>query len=225
MSGGIHHKTGILFPTTILVISIIELAGSYVLSYNQGLKNSFLPVAAIPCCVFEPLKLFILIVVIARLAYPKQDIICKQYLVSALLSILIFVFSWALPMTVWHPGSGFLKGYEKWVERNVDVDGIQTWLLSEETEKYLGQRFSIGSLDPLPQLVTHFEPKHIAFYGDDYEKGRCVVFEWGGALAHWGFVVGLPAMKAKQKGRFHKGSSEVESRHPIKPGVYVYLSG
>ena len=62
----LRRNMGIIFPTTILVLSIIELAGSYILLYNQGLKNSFLPVATVWWCHIEPLKFLILIIVVSR---------------------------------------------------------------------------------------------------------------------------------------------------------------
>lgn len=35
----LDHKTDIVLPMTILVVSIVELASGYILSYYQGLMN------------------------------------------------------------------------------------------------------------------------------------------------------------------------------------------
>jgi hypothetical protein len=220
----LRQKVDIVLPMMILVLSIVELGSAYILAYRQGLTNWFLPVFLAPCCFLEPLKIAILIFVVARIAHPKQGRKRKEYIFAALLPVLIFAGSWALALSV-PPLELFLKGSEEWVRRNVDVDGIQTWLVSEEAERYFGQAYGKGSLDHLPRLVTHFEPKHVAFHGDDHENGRCVAFQWGGALNRWGFVVGLPTMKARQKGRFQRGGSVVEYRRQIRPGVYVYDAG
>lgn len=222
----LHRKTGIILPTMMLVLSIIELASSYILSYNQGLTNFFLPVAAVPCCLVEPLKIAILIYTLARLVCPKHDLRPRQYLFAMLLCILIFAGSWVLGSTSLSPVAGFLKGCEEWIDRNVDVDAIQTWLMSDEADAHMGQHHLSGNLrDNLPHFVTDFDPKYIVFYGRESDEERSLKFEWGGALNHWGFVVGLPTMKASQKGRFRRGGSVVEYRRPIKPGVYVYNAG
>lgn len=168
---------------------------------------------------------FFALVRIAPYAKPRRE--GKKRVITASLSVLIFAASWILSATVSPPEAVFLlMGNEKWVRRNVDVDAIQTWLLSKEVDPHLEKCYDFANPpDDLPHFVTDFGPKYIVFSGYRSEEERSVTFEWGGGLEHWGFVVGLPTMKAKQKGRIQHGGHVVEYRRPIKPGVYVYDGG
>jgi len=221
----IPYKSDIVTLAIILVLSVVEWVHINIWIYRGALQNLFLP-GIMLVLLYEPCKILVVLFAIMRRCRsltPRRE--RKRRMTTASLAVLFFVGSWVLPMIFLPPVAVFLKGYEEWVCRNVDIDAIQTWLLSKEAHGYFGQTYSIGSLDPLPGLVTDFDPKHIAFHGDEHGKGRCVVFEWGGALARWGFVVGLPTMKTKLKGRIQSDKSCVEHRRPLKPGIYVFLAG
>ena len=169
----------------------------------------------------------VVLLAIIRFLYVKYVKKIKKYFTTAILSILIFIGSWILPFICLPPGAVFfLKGYEKWVSKNVDIKAIQTWLLSGEADKYIGQIYAGNFPDDLPDFMTDFDPKSIFFHGEESERGKSVKFEWGGGLGHWGIVVGSPTTKTKQKGMIGEpGSPYVEHRRPIIPGVYIFYGG
>jgi hypothetical protein len=223
----IPYKLDIFIITTVLVTSIIEHVHIDTLLYRGGLRNSpswgFMVIF-----LYEPFKISVLLFAIIRIFFhlePVQKL--RRYITTALLSILIFIASWILLFTCHPPGAVFfLKGYEKWIAKNVDVKAIQTWLLSGDADKYLDRRYRYNFPDDFPVYITDFEPKFVIFHGHESEKGKCIEFGWGGGLAYWGVVVGPPTMKTKQEGRFEEpGSSYVEYRCPIIPGVYIFNGG
>lgn len=222
----IPYKLDILILIIIPIISIIEWIHIDILSYRGGLRN-FPSWGFMLIVLYEPLKIAVVLLAIIRFLYVKYVKKLKKYFTAAILSILIFIGSWILPFICLPPGAVFfLKGYEKWVSKNVDIIAIQTWLLSEEADKYLDERYSYNFPDDLPDFTTNFNPKFMIFHGDESEKGKSIEFGWGGGLAHWGIVVGTPAMETKQEGRIEEpGSSYVEYRRPIMQGVYIFDGG
>ncbi len=222
----IPYKLEILILTTIPVISIIEWTHIDILSYRGGLRN-FPSWGFILLIIYEPLKIAVVLLTFFRFLYVKYVKKLKKYFTTAILSILFFIGSWILPFICLPPGAVFfLKGYEKWVSKNVDIKAIQTWLLSGEADKYIGQIYAGNFPDDLPDFMTNFNPKSMEFHGEESEKGKCIEFESGGGLAHWGILVGSPTMKTKQEGRIEEpGSSYVEYRRPIMQGVYIFNGG
>jgi len=116
----------------------------------------------------------------------------------------------------------FLRGFERWVLREVDTDAVQQWLVTEGP-KYVGK--VVRSRDELPDSLTRFKTANIRFRDVPSGGGPCVELQWGGPPRHWGLVVGPPDMPMAGKDPPDLGSSEVEVRRPIKPGVYVFERG
>ncbi len=225
----IPYKLEILILTTIPVISIIEWTHIDILSYRGGLRN-FPSWGFILLIIYEPLKIAVVLLTFFRFLYVKYVKYVKKlnkYFNTAILSILFYFGSLILPFICLPPGSAFfLKGHEKWVSKNVDIKAIQTWLLSGEADKYIGQIYAGNFPDDLPDFMTDFDPKSIFFHGEESERVKSVKFEWGGGLGHWGIVVGSPTTKTKQKGMIGEpGSPYVEHRRPIIPGVYIFYGG
>jgi len=221
----IPYKLEILILTTIPVISIIEWTHIDILSYRGGLRN-FPSWGFILLIIYEPLKIAVVVFAVVRFCIVKHVKRLKKYFTTAILSILIFIGSWILPFICLPPGAVFfLKGYEKWVSKNVDIKAIQIWLLSGEADKYIGQIYAGNFPDDLPDFMTNFNPKSMEFHGEESEKGKCIEFESGGGLAHWGIVVGSPTMKTKQEGVIKHSESDYEYRRSIQPGVYIFDRG
>jgi hypothetical protein len=127
------------------------------------------------------------------------------------------------------PGPGawhFLRGYEKWVEKNVDISVIQEWLISLPPE-YSGQSYFEASEFPkeLPDAITKLEPNHMVL-SDCKDGQRQILFEWGCGLGHFGIVIGLPGMETPKEEELIKHSeSDWEYRRPIQSGVYIFDRG
>ena len=222
----IPYKLDILILTIISVISIIEELHIDILSYRGGLRN-FPSWGFMLIFLYEPLKsavvLFAIIRIFLHLKSVKEH---KKYITTALLTILIFIGSWILPFHCLPPGAVFfLKGYEKWVSKNVDINAIQTWLLSGEADKYIGEQYSPNYPDDFPDFMTNFNPNIIIFHGEESEKGKGIEFQTGLGLAYWGIVVGSPATKTKQEGVIKHSESDYEYKRSIQPGVYIFDRG
>jgi hypothetical protein len=222
----IPYKLEILILIIIPFISIIEYAHMAILSNRGGLSN-FPSWGFILFILYEPLKVAVVILAIFRFVYVKHVKKLNKYFNTAILSIPIYIGSLILPFFFLPPGAVFfLKGYEQWVSKNVDFKVIQTWLLSEEADKYIGNTYAGNLPDDLPDFVINFEPKSIYFKAEESEKGKSIIFEWGGVFGHWGIVISSPTTKTKQQGIIEEpGSSNVEIRHPIIPGVYIFYDG
>lgn len=120
----------------------------------------------------------------------------------------------------------FLRGYEKWVQKEVDIASIQEWLISLDTA-YSGKFYFEAEDFPeeLPTVVTNLKPYHISFSDFDGEQ-RSVKFEWGSAMGHWGIIIGLPGMETpKEEDLIKHSESEWEYRRPIQSGVYIFDRG
>ena len=224
----INYKFDIIILTAILAISIIETVHTDLIFYNAGLENGHTFNVISYGLLYELLKIAIVFFAVTRIFFHlKPDKRNKKYAITALASLLIFIGYW-ISLPVFHqPGAvHYLRGFEKWVTKNVDVDAIQTWILSEEAAKYLKNKPSAYFKDDfpidLPDFITIFGPEYIAFYEDDSENGRCIKFTWLHGISEYkGIVIGSPAMKTKQEGLIKHSNYDFQFRLSIKPGVYV----
>ena len=231
----ISYKLDVLIIITILTISTSECLFLYFSPYLGGLRNkgSLFLLCFIVILFLEPLKIFIVLAAIIRI-FSKSIFSNKhaKYL-SALLSFLILIGSWSWLVTFMIDGNPipkFLKGYEKWVTKNIDINSVQNWLESGEADKYIIERDSNNyfedSRDNLPDFITSQDPSYIFFNGQDTERGKSIELEWGGGMEHWGIVIGLPSSNSQQEGiNREQYSSYTEHRHPIQTGVYIFNGG
>jgi uncharacterized membrane protein len=224
----INYKFDIIIITIILAISIIEQIHTDMIFYNAGLVNG-IGFKAIPYgLLYEILKIVIVLFAVTRIFFHlKPDKRNKKYAVTALVSVLIFIGSWVFMFTVDQPGAVYyLRGFKEWVTKNVDVDAVQAWILSEEADKYLKNKPSAYFKDDfpgdLPDFITNFGPEYIAFYEDNSENERCVKLTWLHGISEYkGIVIGSPAMKTKQEELIKHSNYDFEYRRSIKSGVYV----
>ena len=223
----IHFKFDIIILTTILAVSIIEIVHIDMIFYKAGLVNRqvFMAFFSILSFVsfYELSKIAIVLFAVIRIFFhlrPGER--NKRYAVTALASFLIFIVSWVFFFTLHQPGAvHYLRGYEKWVSKNVDIDSIQTWILSQEADKYLGHTYDrTGIPSDLPDFIRNVNPEWIYIHKN--ETGRCIELSWPHAISEYkGIVVGTLAMKTKQEELIKHSNYDFEYRHSIKPGVYV----
>ena len=221
----INYKIDIIVLTAILVVSIIERVHIDMIFYNAGFVNGHAFKAISYGLLYELSKIVIILFAVTRIFFHlrpgKRN---KKYAVTALVSVLIFIGSWIFMFTFDQPGAvHYLRGFEKWVTNNVDIDAGQTWILSQEAEKYLGHRYERDNFpSDLPDFIKIVDPFWIYVY--ESEKGRCIELSWPHAISEYkGIVVGTLAMKTKQEELIKHSNYDFEYRHSIKPGVYVVL--
>lgn len=221
----IHYKFDIIILTTILAVSIIERVHTDMILYNAGLVNGHTFKVVPYGLLYELSKIVIVLFAVTRIFFHlKMGKRNKKYAVTALISVLIFIGSWIFMFTFGKPGAVYyLKGFKEWVTTNVDIDSVQTWILSQEAEKYLGHRYERDNFpSDLPDFIKIVDPFWIYVY--ESEKGRCIELSWPHAISEYkGIVVGTLAMKTKQEELIKHSNYDFEYRHSIKPGVYVVL--
>ena len=221
----INYKFDVIILTTILVISIIESVHTDIIFYNAGLVNGHTSKAVSYSLLYELLKIVIVIFAVTRIFFHlKPEKRSKKYAITALMSFLIFIGYWiSLPM-FHQPGAvHFLRGFEKWVAKNVDVDAIQTWIMSQDAGKYLGHRYVQGNFpSDLPDFITNPNPFWIDIY--ESEIGRYVGLLWPhGFVEYNGVVIGSSIMKIKQEELIKHSNTDFEYRRSSKPRVYAVV--
>ena len=148
-------------------------------------------------------------------------------LIGTTLAILILIGSLILPLMDGQPlAVHFLKKYEKWVKKNVEIDKIQEWLISGEADKYMNERYIDNFPDDLPEFMTSSNPRYIFFNDQESDREKSIEILYGGsALDHHGIVIGLPTSDTQQDGVIKESESYWEYRRSIKPGIYIYDGG
>ncbi len=223
------YKYDILICTSIIAISIIGKLHINYTFYRWGQSNTPSFDFILIGISYEFLKISIVIFSLVRISFGlknKQKL--RRYSVTAIISILIFIGSWILFFNFGQPGAvHFLRGYEKWVANNVEIDKIQNWLISGEADKYMNNTYNRSDFpEELPEYVTNFNPLLIIFQDDsDSGRGKYIKFDCGTGLSYTGIVIGLPTMKTQSDGVIKESESYYEYRLSIKPGIYIYDAG
>ena len=228
----INYKLDIIIIAAILALSIAGIVHLDMIFYKTGLVNGQVFMVLFSTLFFvsfyELSKVAIVLFAVIRISFHlKSGEREKRYVVTALMSFLIFIGSWVFFFTLHQPGAvHYLRGYEKWVTNNVDVDTIQTWILSPEADKYLKNKpnayFNGDFPEDLPDFITKYSPEYIAFYEDNSGNERYVKITWRCGISEYkGIVIGSPAMKTKQEELIKHSNTDFEYRRSVKPGVYV----
>ena len=219
----INYKFDIIILMAIVAVSITERVHIDLIFYNAGLVNG-IGFKAVPySLLYELFKVVIVLFAVTRILFHlKPDKRNKKYAVTALVSVLIYIGSWIFMFTFDQRGAVYyLRGFRKWVTENVDIEAIQTWILSEKAYQYLGHRYFRDDIPhDLPDFIKNVKPEWIDVYAS--EKGKCIIFMWpNGFVEYKGIVVSSPAMKTKQEELIKHSNYDFEYRLSIKPGVYV----
>lgn len=176
--------------------------------------------------IYWPLKLSLLafwLILSLSMIFQYQRVI-KYKTVKAALIILSFLFLLIPPVYNVSPlARVFLKGYEKWVIKNVNINAIQQWLATEGVH-YKDQRYRYDFPKEFPAFLTEFKPKFIWFDTSNLDGVLYIEFGWGGGMGSWGVRIGPPNMKIPQEVS-QVSESRIEYIRPIAPGVYIFDGG
>lgn len=211
-----------------LTVSIVARVHTNLIFYNEGLVNRVGFQAVLYGLFYELLKIIIVIVVITRLSFHlKSGRRSKKYFVTALVSVLIFIGSWTFMFTFNQPGSVYqLKGFKKWAVKNVDVDTVQTWMISEQADKYFKNKpntyFKHDFPEDLPDFITNVGPDYITFLDGESNEEKQIIIGWIALDTSWGVIASSPAMNMKQEEKIRHSDHFYEFRYPIKPGIFVF---
>jgi hypothetical protein len=212
----------------------IFLTNCHLLDYIGGQINNplslmflFILMSCFPLCLVG-MVIGILIITLFRRTWSKTLIIicviCSMLIIGMLVGFFCSPFFGG-------PGAmTFLRGFEKWANRNVDTDAVQDWIV-KAPESYWGDpcepdwKFYQAEEElpkGLPQCFTKFKRQYVIFQRSELDGSRIVRFEWGGGMFHWSLVVGNPDMKMPKLMEERYSDYDVEFRRILKPGVYVY---
>ncbi len=229
-----RYKLSLFLITSTFILILIHVVFFRNFSYKSGLAgNAFyyfglllwsLPVESLLLIAFIISLIHFLCAIIKSLKIKQYKWLRILLALCPAILTLIYLGSVIFPL---EPGVyEFLRGYEKWVEKEVDIPTIQQWLASLP-EEYSGQYYfeATGFPEPLPEAITKLDPYHMEF--SEFKDGiRSVEFEWGCALDHWGIIIGLPGMETpKEEECIKLHESEWEYRRPIQSGVYIFDRG
>lgn len=225
------YKAEIILIVLMALIFVVPKIIFYNLYYKSGLHNDRSDIFWAGMCIMSLTIPFIILLIVSLVHFVKLIIkSCKAkkalWLKSAfsLIPFLIplgFFVHWlyfAQPRA-----ELFLQGYEKWVQKEVDVSAIENWLKSLNStcssRMYCSNEADFSQ--DLPEFITRFNPPYVHF--SDFEKeGRVIEFEWGGPFGHWGLCIGLPNMEMPEEGTIEINQNKYETRHIIQPGVYIF---
>ena len=135
----------------------------------------------------------------------------------------------ALPFTPVKP-SGFrtyTSGFKKYLQKEADIPAIRTWLSTvnpeacTDEEINLYTNYTLESVWPesidWPESITRFDPHYVSL-SMDHTSHPIVRLTWGGALGHWGFVVGGEDMETPESDFSEYGEYRLE----LIEGAYVW---
>lgn len=124
------------------------------------------------------------------------------------------------------PSPVFLKGFEKWVLKEADIDAIQTWLTSKGA-KHAEQHYSAedGFGEDLPECLINLNPKFISISNSTSLNEPSVEITWSFFRDYYGLIIGSPEMETPDKGRIKLHRAYYEFRRPVKRGAYVFIRG
>ena len=222
----ISYRFDLIFILVFLVFSIGGAFYIYYLEYADGLKNRF-GLSILPCFCYTAIGLLVLLFCSIRFLIR----VCLPPL--ALSHILIKIAFGAVPFVIFFGGwkmtipaaPVFLKGFEKWALKEVDMNAIQQWLATEG-QRYKGQYYySEDFPSEFPACLTKFKPQVILFENSELDGSLYIEFRCGGGIDYWGLRIGPPSMKTPEEGVLKISKSYYEYRRPIAPGVCIFDGG
>ncbi len=221
-----HYKFEIILLFFIVVITLIHKLFIVRMDYIAGLYgNPFYTLMILPLILIL-LGLFLLLLIIALVnlirIFVQAVKLKKVNWLKVLLCLVPFLICFILFISRKPGAVYFLKGYEKWVQKEVDIASIQKWLKS--LPPYYSETYYFEAKDfpeELPEAITKLKPYHM-YFGKFEKENRSVEFEWGSALGHWGIKIGLPGMETPNEEYVKLKDSSPEFRRPIQSGVYIF---
>jgi len=222
----VSYKFNIMF---ILVFIAIVIPGEFYLrhlEYEGGLANqpgrSFFPGLCFMAVVLL-LLLFCSIRFLIRVFLPPRTI--KHILIKIACVVVPFAIFFGSFMITTPLAPVFLKGFEKWVLKEVDIKAIQQWLITEGNQ-YKGKYYFDDDFPKnFPACLTISKPKRILFDNSEIDGSLYIELVYGGGMDSWGLRIGPPSMKTPQEGMVKITKYYYEYRRPISPCAYIFDGG
>lgn len=232
------YKLQLITAWSVVGVVMLDYALFYLSTYLAATANEPPGLACLFSLILWYIFVFLLLIsVVALCVMLIGREFGKKRLVIGIISLAVAVIVCVVnsPLLKVRPAGAeiFLRGFEKWVERNVDTDAIQEWIITAP-EGYWADPCDIdwrfyGAEEELPkglpQCFAEFKRQYVIFQRSELDGSRIIRFEWGGAMGHWGMVVGNPEMKMPSERKVEISEGFVRFQKPVKAGVYIYDEG
>jgi hypothetical protein len=194
------------------------------ISYYDGLNETNI-MFGLAFLIF-PLTFLFIAVLVVRSIFWKRYFKSKKQLWLLIIAAVLCNPIFALICPIRPPGyKPFTAGFHQRMQNRLDVEKIRAWLGTLDSEIFDGEYYDLlyemnGNVLPVPileEINSLSEHVHyLVFYTEN--KMPCLRIEWGGALGHWGVVVGPREMEVPPSDFSDYG----EYRLKLEEGVYIW---
>ena len=157
----------------------------------------------------------------------RKRIIRTAQIGIPILLIILFIYAFFVPIELYQPRyKPFTHGFRNRIRIIANVGAIRKWLGTLDKEHCDGNYITLSSgsypfikywPDEWPISLIMFSPNSVILDLDENNNPK-VRLEWGSALGHWGFEVGMKDMEIPESDFSRRG----EYRLTVEPGVYVW---
>lgn len=220
-TGGLSYLSGFYnFPFDFLFFGMFEVG------HTGKVMETFLFPFVVAGCLFIILGSVQAFITWKRYTRRKQIIRITQIGIQILL-ITLFFYALFVPIELYSPVyKPFTHGFRDRIKIIANVGAIRKWLRTLDKELCDGNYIVLSSgshpfirywPDEWPISLIMFSPRSVILDLDENTNPK-VRLEWGSALGHWGFEVGMEDMEIPPSDFSRRG----EYRLPVEPGVYVW---
>lgn len=216
----------------ICITIIIESVHFYIMEYFAGLYNDPSLHSFFAGLFFDFLKVPLLLVAFIGLAVN----LFKKFKIYKNIGINFFLLGLSLGVFISNryvripgpPGATvFLRGFDKWIRKNVETAAIQEWLATID-DRHFGKVYyaDTGLPNEFPKFIINLNPQLISFGYSELDNTKIAKLSWGsGLLGEWGVIIGNSNMEMPKPDVEKISDSYWEYRKIIEPGVYIYDGG
>lgn len=214
--------------TTIIVI--LSARGSFLIRQAEYLGGAHGYNAGGGLWVALMLKPFLALMTLAVILFVMKGLFRGPRTLRHILLQLVFpavcLLALTRPVKIPHPlAEIFLMGFEQRMLKQVDIEAIQQWLLTEGA-KHSGRTYRYDLPVDLPASVAGVHPPTVVFSEAVSDRDMTVEFLWIEPHGdEHGLVVGPRSMQTPPAGMMRTPDGRHEFQRPIKPGAYVISRG
>ncbi|MHC4396501.1 MAG: hypothetical protein ACYS1A_12680 [Planctomycetota bacterium] len=232
-----YYKIQLITAWSAVGVVMMDYILIYLSEYLAGLSNKPPAFACLFTLILWPSQILLLLIsVISLIVLTVGRRLRKKQFVIGVLSFSIALIACVVnfPLMKIRPAGAqiFLKGFEKWVDTQVDMKSIQLWIQVAdeglwESRHCYGPSYPTEERIPeeFPDFLKDFEPQYLWLERSELDGSRRTRFEWGGPMFHWSLVIGDPNMKMPEQEVEWFSDYDVEFRRILQPGVYIFSRG
>ena len=220
-TGGLSYLSGFYnFPFDFLFVGLV------VVNHIGKVMEAILFPFVVASCIFIIVNSVRAFITWKRYTKRKRIIRTAQIGIQILL-ITLYFYALFVPIEIYQPiYKPFMHGFRNRIKIIANVGAIRNWLRTLDKEHCDGNYITLSSgpypfirywPDEWPISLIMFSPNSVILDLDENNNPK-VRLEWGAALGHWGFEIGMEDMEIPESDFSRRG----EYRLPVEPGVYVW---